>query len=136
MDLDQARAFLRDNHRSVLATSRSDGSPQMAPVLAAVDDQGRVVVSSREAAYKTKHLRKDPHAWLCAFPDGFYGDWVQVEGTVEVLSLPAAMEPLVEYYRAVNGEHPDWDEYRAGMIREERCLLRMTVDRAGPDRSG
>ena len=93
-------------------------------------------MSSRETAYKTRNVRRDPRAWVCVFPDGFYGQWVQVEGAVDVLSLPEAMEPLVDYYRAVAGEHDDWDEYRQAMTDEQRCLLRLTITRAGPDRAG
>ena len=136
MDLDQARAYVRDHSHAVLATLRKDGTPQLSPVAATVDEQGRVVVSSRETAYKVKNLRREPRAWLCVFPDGFYGEWVQVEGDVDVLSLPDAMEPLVDYYRRVAGEHPDWDEYRAAMRSEQRCLIRVALTRAGPDRAG
>jgi PPOX class probable F420-dependent enzyme len=95
-----------------------------------------VIVSSREAAIKTKNVRRDPRAWLCVIPDGFFGRWVQVEGQAEVVSLPEAMEPLIGYYRLISGEHPDWDDYRAAMIRERRVIVRMTIDRAGPDISG
>jgi PPOX class probable F420-dependent enzyme len=136
VDLDEARAYVGEHHRAVLATLRRDGAPQLSPVGAAVDGAGRVVVSSRETAYKVKNLRRDPRAWLCVFPDGFYGRWVQVEGDVEIVSLPDAMEPLVDYYRAVAGEHPDWDDYRAAMRQEQRCLVRVTLTRAGPDRAG
>ncbi len=135
MDLDQARDFIRTHHRAVLATRRRDGV-QQSPVLAAVDDGGHVVVSSRETAYKTRNLLRDPWAQVCVFTDRFFGDWVVVEGDVEVLSLPEAMEPLVEYYRSVAGEHPDWDEYREGMRQERRVLLRMRPRTAGPDRQG
>lgn len=136
MDLDEARAYVRENSRAVLSTSRHDGTPQMSPVLVAVDDAGRVVVSSRETAYKTKNVRRDPRAWLCVLPDAFFGKWVQLEGAVEVLSLPEALDPLVDYYRAVVGEHDDWDEYRRAMLAEQRCLLRVSLIRAGPDRAG
>jgi PPOX class probable F420-dependent enzyme len=136
MDLDLARAYVRDHHHAVLATLKRDGTPQLTPVAATVDGAGHVVVSSRETAYKTKNARRDPRVWLTVFPDGFYGDWVQLEGTVEVLSLPDAMEPLVGYYRSVAGEHPDWDDYRAAMEREQRCLLQVTLTKAGPDRAG
>jgi PPOX class probable F420-dependent enzyme len=136
MDTATALAFLRDNHRAVLATTRSDGTTQMSPVMAGVDDGGLVVISSRETAYKVRHLRALPYAALCAFTDGFFGEWVQVEGPVEVLSLPDAMEPLVDYYRRISGEHTDWDEYRAAMESDRRVLLRMTIERAGPDVSG
>ena len=136
MDLDQARAYVREHSHAVLATLRRDGTPQLSPVAATVDEQGRVVVSSRETAYKVKNLRRDPRAWLCVFPDRFYGEWVQVEGDVDALSLPDAMEPLVDYYRRVAGEHPDWDEYREAMRSEQRCLIRVALTRAGPDRAG
>ncbi len=136
MDLDEARAHVRVNAHAELSTVRRDGTPQMSPVAAAVDEAGRVVVSSRETAYKVRNLRRDPRGWLCVFPDAFYGPWVQVEGTVDVLSLPEALEPLVDYYRAVAGEHEDWDDYRRAMVEEQRCLIRLTLVRAGPDRAG
>jgi PPOX class probable F420-dependent enzyme len=134
--LDDARAFIRENSHAVLMSMRRDGTPQSSPVGVTVDAEGRVVVSSRETAYKTKNLRRDPRAWLCVFPDAFYGRWVQVEGEVEVLSLPDAMEPLVDYYRRIAGEHPDWDDYRQAMRDEQRCLLQVSLTRAGPDRAG
>jgi PPOX class probable F420-dependent enzyme len=136
MNLDDARAFLRSNHRAVLATFRGDGRPQLSPVAVALDADEFAVVSSRETAVKTKNLRRDPRASLCVMNDGFYGDWVQVEGTAMVVSLPDAMEPLIEYYRAVAGEHPDWDDYRAAMEREHRVILRIVIERAGPNVSG
>jgi PPOX class probable F420-dependent enzyme len=135
MDLDQARDFVRSHHRAVLAT-RSPRGIQQTPVLVGVDPEGRLTVSSRETAYKTKHLRDDPWAQVCVLPDGFFGDWVYVEGEAEVVSLPEAMGPLVEYYRGIAGEADDWDEYRAGMERERRVLIRLTPRRAGPDRQG
>ncbi|HET6833158.1 MAG TPA: PPOX class F420-dependent oxidoreductase [Acidimicrobiales bacterium] len=132
MDIATALAFIRQNHRAVIATTRADGTTQMAPVTAGVDDQDRVEVSTRETAYKVRHLRALPYAALCAIPDRFFGEWVQVEGPVEIVSLPDAMEPLVEYYRRISGEHPDWADYRAVMERDRRVILRMTVERAGP----
>lgn len=136
MDLDEAREYLRANHRAVLATMRRDGTPQMSPVACAVDGSGRVVVSSRETAIKTKNVRRDPRAWLCVFPDAFFGGFVQVEGDVTVVSLPDAMDGLVDYYRSVAGEHPDWDDYKAAMQKEQRCLITLSLTRAGPDISG
>ena len=136
MDLAEARAFVAQNSHTVLATLRKDGTPQMSPVDAAVVDDGTVVISSRETAYKVKNLRRDPRAWLCVLSPQFYGQWVQLEGTVEIQSLPDAMEPLVDYYRRLSGEHPDWDDYRAAMVRDQRCLIRVTVTKAGPDRQG
>ncbi len=136
MDVDRAREFLRDNHRVVLATRRADGSPQLSPVVAAIDGEGRVAISSRETALKTKNLRRDPRASVCALNDGFFGAWLQVDGTVDVVPLPDAMDGLVAVYRAISGEHPDWDEFRAAMTEQRRVLLRMTIERVGPDRSG
>lgn len=136
MDLEKARTFVESHHRAVLATRRRSGDPQLSVVAAAVDDEGRAVISSRETAVKTKNLRRDPRASLLVMSDQFYGEWVQLDGTVEVVSLPDAMEPLVDYYRRVAGEHDDWDDYRAAMEKERRVLLRMTIERAGPDVSG
>jgi PPOX class probable F420-dependent enzyme len=136
MDLEAAREFIRSNHHGVLATRRPDGSPQLSPVLATVDTEGRVVISTRETAYKTRYLRSDPQALLCVFTDGFFGEWVEVEGTADVLSLPDAMEPLIDYYKSFPGENPDWEVYRERMRRERRVLVRITLERAGPDRKG
>ncbi len=94
------------------------------------------MISTREPAIKTKNLRRDPRASLCVFSDGFFGDWVQVEGETEVISLPDAMELLVDYYRRAAGEHSDWNDYRAAMTRDRRVILRITITRAGPDVSG
>lgn len=136
MDLEHARAYIRDNHHAVMATTRADGRPQLTPVVCGVDDEGRVVVSTREAAYKTKHLLRDPAVTLCVFPDGFFGEWVQVEGRATVVRLPEALDGLVDYYRTVVGEHPDWDDYRVAMAREGRVLVRIDLERAGPTKSG
>jgi len=135
MDLDKARDFVRSHHRAVLATRTSSGV-QQSPVLVGVDKLGRLTVSSRETAFKTKNLHVDPWAQLCVIKDGFFGDWVYVEGEAEVVSLPEALEPLVEYYRGISGEAEDWDEYRTAMTRERRVIIRITPTRAGPDRRG
>jgi PPOX class probable F420-dependent enzyme len=136
LDLQEARDYLRANHRAVLATMRRDGTPQMSPVACAVLASGDVVVSSRETAIKTKNVRRDPRAWLCVFPDAFFGGFVQVEGDVTVVSLPDAMEGLVDYYRAVAGEHPDWDDYRAAMERDQRVIISITPERVSPTVQG
>jgi PPOX class probable F420-dependent enzyme len=136
VDLDEARDFLRESHRGVLATRAPGGGVQQSPVIAAVDGEGRVVISTRETAYKTRNLRRDPWAQLCAFTDDFFGPWVFVEGSAEVVSLPEAMEPLIDYYKRFPGENPDWDDYRARMEKEKRVLVRITPERAGPDRQG
>jgi len=136
MNLDEARQFLRENHRAVLSTFRADGRPQLSPVAVGVDAQGRAVVSSREPAFKVKNLRRDPRASLCVVSDNWYGPWLQVDGTATIVSLPEAMEPLVDYYRGLAGEHADWDDYRAAMERERRVIVRIELERAGPDRQG
>lgn len=136
MDLDQARNFLGEHHRAVLVTRRSDDRLQTSPVITTVDDEGRALISSRETAYKVKNLRRDPRATLCGFTDNFFGDWVQVEGTAEIVSLPEAMDLLIDYYRRISGEHPNWAEYREAMTQEQRVMVRIAIDDAGPDRSG
>jgi PPOX class probable F420-dependent enzyme len=136
MKADDAREFITGHHRAILATQRADGRPQLSPVLCAVDDEGRVVISTRETAVKTRNLRRNPRASLCVLSDGFFGQWVQVEGTAEIVSLPAAMDGLVDYYRRTAGEHSDWADYRAAMERERRVLVRVPIERAGPDTSG
>ena len=136
MDLGAAREFLCAQHRAVLATMRSDGMPQLSPVVAAVDDADRALISTRETAMKTKNLARDPRASLCVFSDAFFGPWIQVDGVAEIISLPDAMDLLIDYYRRVSGEHPDWDEYRSAMRDERRVAVAITLTRAGPDRSG
>ena len=133
MEINAALDFLRTNHRSVLIARKQDGQLQPSPVNHGVDGSGRVVVSSREPAYKVVNLRRNPKATLCAFTDGFYGPWVAVDGTVEIISLPDAMEPLVDLYRQVQGEHPDWDDYRAAMESDRRVIIALTPESAGPD---
>ncbi len=136
MDLDEARAVVAEQHHAVLATLRRDGTPQMSPVAATVDGQGRVVVSTRQTAFKVRNLRRDPRVWLCVLSDGFYGRWIQVGGRVRIVELPEAMEGLVDYYRSISGEHPDWDDYRTVMQRDQRVLLQIELTSAGPDREG
>lgn len=136
MEIAAALRQLETLHRAVICTRRSDGNPQMSPVVCALDEEGKVIVSSRETAMKVKHLRRDPRVALCVMSEAFFGPWVQVEGEAAVVSLPEAMDGLIGYYRAVSGEHPDWDEYRAAMESEKRVLIRVDVSRAGPSQQG
>jgi PPOX class probable F420-dependent enzyme len=136
MDLEQALEYVRTRHRAVLATLKSDGTPQLSPVTVGADTEGHVIVSSRETAYKVRNLRRDPRVWVCVFPDQFFGEWVQLEGRAEVVALPDALPGLEDYYRGISGEHPDWADYRAAMERERRVLVRIELVKAGPDRSG
>jgi PPOX class probable F420-dependent enzyme len=135
VDLDRAREFIRTHNRCVLATRRPDGSVQQTPVLATVDAEGRIIISTRETAYKTRYLRRDPRAYLCVVTDRFFGEWVFIEGRAEVISLPDAMEPLVDYYKRFTYQEGEGD-YRERMRREQRVLVRITIERAGPDRKG
>ncbi|PZS17791.1 MAG: PPOX class F420-dependent oxidoreductase [Pseudonocardiales bacterium] len=136
MDIAAAQEFLRANHYAVLATSRADGRPQLSPVTVAVDENGRVIISTRETAVKVRNLRHDPRVSLAAFTERFYGEWVQVEGTAEIITLPEALDLLVDYYRRAAGEHPDWDEYRVAMADQRRVVVRFAIERAGPNESG
>lgn len=136
MDLGRAREFIAENHRAVAATRRRDGSVQLSPVLAHLDGEGRAIISSRETAIKVKNLRRDPYLQLCVFEDRWPGEWISVDGIAEVLSLPEAMEPLIDYSKRFGDEDSDWDEYRERMRREKRVLIRVDLQRAGPDRQG
>ena len=119
-----------------MVTSHADGRPQTSPVLCTLDDAGRIIVSTRETAAKTRNLLRDPRVTFCVLTDTFFGEWAQVEGEAEIVRLPEAMEPLVDYYRRLSGEHSDWNDYRAAMERDQRVLVRVTITRAGPDVHG
>jgi PPOX class probable F420-dependent enzyme len=136
LDIAHATSFLSGHPRAVLATTRADGRPQLSPVVAAVDDAGRVLISTRETAIKARNLARDPRAAMCILNDGFFGEWAQAEGVAELVYLPDAMPILEDYYRRISGEHPDWEDYREAMRRERRLIVRITIDRAGPNVSG
>ncbi len=135
MTPEEARRFVADHHRAVLITRRRDGRLQTSPVTVGADDHG-VVMSSRETAYKTRNIRRDPNVTLCVFTDAFFGPWIQIDGRAELVPLPEAMEELVEYYRRIRGEHPDWDEYRRAMETDDRVLIKLTIVDVGPVREG
>ena len=132
MSPDEPRAFVTSYHRAVLITRRSGGGQQTSPVLVGVDGQGKLVISTREGAYKTRNLRRDQTVVLCVFSDDFFGPWLQIEGTAQIVSLPEAMDGLVDYYRRISGEHPDWDDYRRAMQHDQRVLVRVSIDTVGP----
>jgi PPOX class probable F420-dependent enzyme len=136
VDLDGLLDFVRPRHRAILITRRRDGSPQASPLTAGVDDAGRIVMSTYPERAKTANARRDPRASVVVLSDDFGGPWVQVDGTVEVLDLPEALETFVEYYRCISGEHPDWDEYRAAMLSQGKSLLRISPTRWGPIATG
>lgn len=134
--LDGLLEFVRPRHKALLLTRRADGSPQASPVTCGVDGQGRIVVSTYPERAKARNARKDARVSVVVLSDDFEGPWVQVDGSAEVLEAEAAVEPLVEYFRVVAGEHPDWDEYREAMRRQGKALLRVTPHRWGPVATG
>jgi PPOX class probable F420-dependent enzyme len=128
--------FLRPRHNGILVTTRADGRPQLSPVTCGVDTDGRMVVSTYPQRAKVRNARRDPHVSVLVLSDNFGDAWVQVDGTAEVIDLPDAVEPLVEYFRCISGEHSDWDEYRAAMVRQGKCLIRVTIENWGPIATG
>jgi PPOX class probable F420-dependent enzyme len=136
IDQDGLLEFARSRHRVVLTTTRRDGSPQSSPVTAGIDDVGRLTVASYPERAKVANLRRDARASAVVLSDEWNGAWIQVWGRAEVLDLPDALEPLVEYFRSIAGEHPDWDEYREAMRQQQKCLIRLTIESWGPMATG
>ena len=133
MQLDRAKEFLKNHHHGVLATRRKSGELQMSPVTCGLDGEGRAVISSRETAYKVNNLRSDPRAALCAFTANFHGGgWTQINGTAVIVSLPQALDTLVYLQRQVYGEHKSWPEFHQRMAREQRVIIRITIESVGP----
>ncbi|MCW2667790.1 MAG: putative Pyridoxamine 5-phosphate oxidase [Frankiales bacterium] len=133
---EQLLEFLRPRHHALLMTRRRDGEPQLSPVSAGVDAQGRIVVATYPQRAKTRNARRDARVSLCFLSDDWDGAWVQVDGTAEVLDLPDALDAFVDYYRSIAGEHPDWQDYRQAMVRQGKSLLRVTIERWGPVATG
>ncbi|WP_029109063.1 PPOX class F420-dependent oxidoreductase [Mycobacterium sp. URHD0025] len=134
--LDELLDFVRPRHHMVLTTFRADGSLQTSPVTGGVDAEGRIVIASYPQRAKSANLRRTPRASVTVLSDEFNGPYVQVDGDAEVIGLPDAVEPLVDYFRAVAGEHSDWDEYRQAMVEQRKCLIRITPTRWGPVATG
>jgi PPOX class probable F420-dependent enzyme len=128
--------FVRPRHRALLITRRADGGPQASPLTCGVDDAGRIVVSTYPERAKTRNAQRDPRVSLLVLSDEWNGPWVQIDGTAEVIDTPDSVEPLVEYYRNIAGEHPDWDEYREAMLKQGKSIIRITPDRWGPVATG
>ncbi|MBQ0986969.1 PPOX class F420-dependent oxidoreductase [Streptomyces sp. F63] len=133
---DELLAFLRPRHRAVLLTRKRDGSPQMSPLTCGVDAEGRIVMSTYPGRAKAHNARRDPRVSLCVLSDEFNGPYVQVDGTAEVIDMPEALEPLVEYFRCISGEHPDWEDYREAMRAQNKSLIRVTITGWGPVATG
>ncbi|MCX4699572.1 PPOX class F420-dependent oxidoreductase [Streptomyces sp. NBC_01352] len=136
VSLDELLDFVRPRHHAILLTRRSDGSPQGSPLTCGVDDSGRIVVSTYPERAKTRNAKRDPRVSLIVLSDDWDGAWVQIDGTAEVIDPPESVEPLVEYYRNIAGEHPDWDEYRAAMRKQGKSIIRVTPERWGPVATG
>ncbi|MFJ9636800.1 PPOX class F420-dependent oxidoreductase [Streptomyces sp. NPDC101178] len=136
VDLDELLAFVRPRHRAVLLTTRADGRPQGSPLTCGVDDAGRIVMSTYPQRAKTRNAKRDERVSVIVLSDEWDGPWVQVDGVAEVLDVPESVEPLVEYFRNISGEHPDWDEYRAAMVKQGKSIIRVTPERWGPVATG
>jgi PPOX class probable F420-dependent enzyme len=134
--LDELLEFVRPRHRALLLTRRADGGPQASPLTCGVDDSGRLVMSTYPERAKTRNARRDSRVGVVILSDEWNGPWVQIDGTAEVLDVPEAVEPLVEYFRNISGEHPDWAEYREAMLRQGKSLIRVTPERWGPVATG
>ncbi|WP_019358408.1 PPOX class F420-dependent oxidoreductase [Streptomyces sp. AA1529] len=134
--LDELLEFVRPRHRAILLTRRADGTPQASPLTCGVDSAGRIVVATYPERAKTHNARREAEVSVLVLSDEWNGPWVQVDGAAEVLDVPEAVEPLVEYFRAVSGEHPDWDEYRSAMVKQGKSLIRVTPQRWGPIATG
>ncbi|MGV0792010.1 PPOX class F420-dependent oxidoreductase [Mycolicibacterium sp. XJ1819] len=136
VDLAQLLEFIRPRHRMVLTTFRADGSLQSSPVTGGVDDAGRIVIASYPQRAKSVNIRRRQRAGLVVLSDEFHGPYVQIDGDGEVIDVPDAVEPLVDYFRSVSGEHPDWAEYRQAMVDQNKCLIRVTPRHWGPVATG
>ena len=133
---DELLDFIRPRHHAIVITARADGRPQASPVTCGVDEAGRIVVSTYPERAKTRNTRRNPQASVLILSDDFGGAWVQIDGEAEVIDMPDAAEVLVDYYRAIAGEHPDWDEYRQAMRDQGKSLIRITPTRWGPIATG
>ena len=136
VDREQLLEFIRPRHHAILMTTRKDGRPQSSPNTCGVDSAGRIVISTYPDRVKATNIRRNPQVSALILSDDFGGAWVQIDGTAEVLDLPEALEPLVDYFRCISGEHPDWDEYRQAMRDQGKSLIRITIDRWGPIATG
>lgn len=133
IDIDSAKTFLAKHHWGILATRRRNGSLQMSPVTVGVDSAGRAIISSRDTAYKVNNLRRDPRAALCAITTSFHGEgWVQINGSATIISLPDALETLIDLHRQAYGEHESWPEFHERMVREKRVIIRIEIESSGP----
>ncbi len=133
---DELLEFLATRHRGVLMTRRADGMPQLSPLTCGLDPEGRIVVATYPQRAKVHNIRRDARVSICVQSDAWNDAYVQVDGRAEILDLPEALEPLVDYFRGISGEHSDWDEYRAAMLKQGKCIIRIEIERFGPIATG
>ncbi|MYW63866.1 TIGR03618 family F420-dependent PPOX class oxidoreductase [Streptomyces sp. SID8379] len=136
VSLDELLDFVRPRHRALLITARADGTPQASPLTCGVDGDGRIVVSTYPERAKTRNAKRNPRVSLLVLSDEWNGPWVQIDGSAEVIDSPDSVEPLVEYFRVISGEHPDWDEYREAMVKQGKSIIRITPEKWGPVATG
>jgi len=129
MEISDALAFAARHHRAVLTTRKRSGRVQMSPISSGVLD-GALVISSRAPLAKVHNIRRDPAVSLLVQSDEFFGSWVQIDGTATIVDQPEALPLLDDVYRCIAGEHPDWADYRAAMIRDERVVIRIQPEHA------
>jgi PPOX class probable F420-dependent enzyme len=133
MEIADAHKFLQENHRACIAVRQKDGWPQMTLVTPGIDAEGRVIITSRGTTYKLKHLRRDPRVSMLIFGEQYSGSkFVQIHGTAEIIDLPDAMDMLIYWYKQLRGEHKNWDEYRKQMVDQKRAIIRVKIDKVGP----
>src|ERR1043165_3440479 len=136
VSLDELLDFVRPRHRALLITARADGTPQASPLTCGVDGDGRIVMSTYPERAKTRNAKREPRVSVLVLSDEWNGPWVQGDGAAEVIDAPDSVEPLVEYFRNISGEHPDWDEYRTAMVEQGKSIIRVTPERWGPVATG
>ena len=129
MDPERARACLKQHRHGVLATIHRDGRPQLSNILYVLDEDGRVKISVSQTRVKTRNLRRDPRAALHVQGRDPY-EYLVVEGRAALVEGDGLAEKLRDYYRKARGDHPNWAEYDAAMITEERLLVSLSVDHA------
>jgi PPOX class probable F420-dependent enzyme len=136
VERDELIGLVTGKHSFVLATTRRDGRPQMSLVTGTVTPTGELLVSTYPQRAKARNVRRDPHVSVLVMGDDFGSAWVQIDGEAEVIDMPEAADTLVEYYRAISGEHPDWREYRQAMADQGKSVIRVRPTRWGPVSTG
>ena len=134
MELPEAVQAARTHHQSTLVTLRSNGLPQLSNVVHMVGADGVLRISTTADRAKYRNLQRQPWAAL-KFDVGSFWSYAVIEGRVELTPVAAAIDDatadeLVEVYRGISGEHPDWQDYRASMVADRRLVVRLVPGRA------